>query len=79
MSVHADDMVLAVARTHNHCFCAWCQGDLGLLWYPSRSPSYGICASCQRAYFAEYYLRNDTTRTSTTDLKERIIGMDVPI
>jgi hypothetical protein len=76
MSLHADRMVFAVAPRRNHRFCAWCQGDLGLLWYPSKYPSYGICATCQRAYFPDYYLSNDTIRTSTAGLKERVIGMD---
>jgi hypothetical protein len=78
MSLHADGTVFAGAPRRNHRFCAWCQGDLGVLWYPSRYPSYGICTTCQCAYFADYYRGKDTTRTITAGLKERAIGMDAP-
>ena len=73
MSLHTDSMVVAVAPRRNHRFCAWCHGDLGLLVYPSIYPSYGICATCQRAYFVDYYREDVLERTI---LRERAIGVE---
>jgi hypothetical protein len=78
MSLIADDRLVAVATWRNHRFCAWCQRDLGLLSYSSMQPSYGICATCQHAYFADYYVEDTFERTITTGLRQRAMGMDVP-
>ena len=74
MLPHADSTVSGEATRRGHLFCAWCHADFGLLWYPSIYPSYGICAKCQRVYFAEYYTVNTMEQTATVGLKERAVG-----
>jgi hypothetical protein len=74
MSLHPDDLFVAATTWRNHVFCAWCRRDLGLLSYSSMQPSYGICAICQQAYFADYYQEDRSERTLTAGLKQRTAG-----
>jgi hypothetical protein len=72
MSLHANDLLVAATTWRNHVFCAWCRRDLGLLPYSSTQPSYGICATCQHAYFADYYQEDRAV------LKQRTVGAEAP-
>jgi hypothetical protein len=71
---HAESTMSTETPRRGHLFCAWCHADFGLLWYSSMYPSYGICARCQRVYFAEYYRVRAVEQTVTVGLKERSVG-----